>query len=614
MSFIIQNDIENKKEFAIIKNNIIFEKIIQNFFEFELKKGFKKLNSFSFSKVIHNKEKPQQMKINNKSKLEVSLLENKNELQLIEKGVYKNNKKEEITLSKKYYKRSKSYSKEKKLLYRKINKKKNLVNIINTDNNDFKNNRININNIRDEETSPNILTNKITISNIDEKKQDYIIPKFNQIKGNEIQNNANLHYLCYSNNESRTYYNTINNINKINNNFINKYSNNYNIFKNQQQNNINENNAYLNQFLLSPLNYRKNKNKNPYIYEYKINKVNNYREDKNIAKIAKNLLKTQSGCCLLKEKLSNNYFANELLFPEIKSNIKEICCSIIGSSFINCLLDVLSYENIDSFLSLINEDLFEICLTEPGSRVIQKLIEIINNFPLLLNKFIFDLSCKDIGFIIKSQYGNHIFRTYLSLVKKEEYTNFIYYYIFYDFLGIMQEKYGICVIIKALSEANENKKKKIFEIILKYFMKIIKNSYGNYLIQHLFLKYEKKNFKEMLPFIQKIEENIVDYCKCQYSSSVIEKCIEKGEKEISEHLVKYLLDYHLNSIIDIIDNSYGVYVIIKALKINNKNLKDSIIQFIANNIYKFKKGNVIKIISSLSVKNKEIYDKFCKQK
>ena len=121
----------------------------------------------------------------------------------------------------------------------------------------------------------------------------------------------------------------------------------------------------------------------------------------------------------------------------------------------------------------------------------------------------------------------------------------------------------------------------MFEIILKYFMKIMKNRYGNYLIQHLFLKYEKKNFKEMLPFIQKIEENIVDYCKCQYSSSVIEKCIEKGEKEISEHLVKYLLDYHLNSIIDIIDNSYGVYIIIKALKVTTTSSRSHLLNTFA---------------------------------
>ena len=118
-----------------------------------------------------------------------------------------------------------------------------------------------------------------------------------------------------------------------------------------------------------------------------------------------------------------------------------------------------------------------------------------------------------------------------------------------------------------------------------------------------------ENFEEILPIIKKIEENIVDYCKSPYSSSVIEKCFELGEPKISEHMIEYLLENHLNSLIDIIDNSFGFYIIIKALKINNKQLKEKILRNIINNVGKIKiSNNMNKIVYSLSVEDRELFD------
>ena len=83
------------------------------------------------------------------------------------------------------------------------------------------------------------------------------------------------------------------------------------------------------------------------------------------------------------------------------------------------LLDILTYDNIDAFISYTDESLYDICLTEPGSRLIQKLIEKIKSEPLLLNKFVFNLSNKNIGILFNSPYGNHILQKYLSIIKKK---------------------------------------------------------------------------------------------------------------------------------------------------------------------------------------------------
>jgi len=278
------------------------------------------------------------------------------------------------------------------------------------------------------------------------------------------------------------------------------------------------------------------------------NNINDINDDLNNLNYL-NLIKTQSGSKLLKEKLlSNQKFANESLFPKIKNDLKDICCDFFGNSLINSLLDVLTYENTDLFLSLVCNSLYEICLTEPGSRVIQKLIEKIYDFPLLLNKFNLSLNNKDIGLLIKSPYGNHIIKKYISLVKEKKFTNYIYNYIFNYFIQIVKEKYGVFVLEKFISEANNEDRKKIFLLIIGNLDMIMNDYYGHYLIQYILSNFKEIKIDEVLPLVNKIEENILEYSKMKYSSSVIEKCFEKGKIEISEHMLKFLLDKHSNSI------------------------------------------------------------------
>ena len=443
-------------------------------------------------------------------------------------------------------------------------------------------------------------------------KENFLEPNMNK------QNNINNYYnLCYPN---------------INNNFINNSF----FFQNQAQNNINFPGYYypLNTSV-SPFNYQNNLNLSQFFNNNNYNSFNynnmgmhsnilntNNLNQNNINKINYNinrnnimdyksltsnkiisLIKTQSGFQLLKEKSLNDHkFANEIFFPKIKYNLKNICTDFFGNSLIQILLDVLTYDNIDAFISYIEESLYDICLTEPGSRVIQKLIEKINSQPLLLNKFAFQLNNKNLGLLFESSYGNYIIQKYLSIVKKKEFTNFLYNYIYNNFISLIRKKHGVCVLQKSILEADEEQRKKLLDLVLINLEVIMKNCYGNFLIQYIFNNSDCFKFEDILPIINKIEDNIVDYCKCKFSASVIEKCFERGDPEISGHIIKYLFDNHFDSIIDILINPFGFFVIKKSLKIQDENYKRKIIQFIWSNrdkLFQTNYGNkIISIISS----------------
>ena len=460
----------------------------------------------------------------------------------------------------------------------------------------------------------------------------------NKIKNilNNQNNNINLNYQnAFNNNKNLIQY-------SIQNNYIN---NNYNI-KNQERyfnlnpgnyypytqpnsyinNSINQNPyQYYNQTFFNPnisINNGFNQYKNnPYQY-YNINQMNNfinnnqniydinklfYLDDISLAKMPLNLLKTQIGCKVIQTRIqANNKFANDLLFPELKNNLSQMCYDLIGNYLLLSLLDVLSFKNLNIFLSSIQENLFEICLTENGSRVIQKLIEKIHVYPLLMNKLIFCLSKKDIGIIFKSAYGNHMIQKFLTVIKNVELINFIYNYLYKNFMDIVTSKYGVCVVQKGLSEGNVIQRKKIIALILVNLNRIIKDCYGNFLIQFIFFKFDKNKFNEILPIIIKIEENIVDYCTNQYSSSVIEKCFERNEIKIGEMIINCLLEYHSNDFVDILQNQYGKYIIKKSLNFKNNFFRLKIMNAIINKLENENKNpDLIKIVETMKQEYQE---------
>ena len=121
------------------------------------------------------------------------------------------------------------------------------------------------------------------------------------------------------------------------------------------------------------------------------------------------------------------------------------------------------------------------------------------------------------------------------------------------------------------------------------------------MLQYIFTKYEKRKIEEILPIIEKIEENIVNYCKIKNSAFIIEKCFEKGDQEICEHILKNLLENHSDSIVDIVKNPYGFYIIKKIKNINNKQLIKDIMSIIVDSIDTINEFNVAnKIITSYS--------------
>ena len=415
-------------------------------------------------------------------------------------------------------------------------------------------------------------------------------------KANDINNNNNIYK---DDNNKNTVINTQTDIKNDKISYNNIYNN------NNYNNKINNNNMNISNMSMKNT-FSLNKN----VYEL---------TDEEILNSPIKIINDQLGCRFMQEKIkSNQNFANELLFPKIKYNLKEICCDNFGNYFLQALIDILSFDNINKFFDMTQNDFTDICVSPHGTRVIQKLIDKISATPILMNRFIYNLNSKDLGIIFKSPYGNHTIQKFLETTHSSEYSTFIFYYVFKYFLNIANSKHGVCVVQKCISEGDEKQRAKIYELILNNFNNLIKDQFGNYLIQYILMntKTEEK-FKEILPIILKIEENIIDLCKSKYSANVIEKSFENSDRIISEHILDSLLKNNCDNLLDILFDQYGIYVIQKALKVNNIIYTNKLIEEINSkekeikniNFSDNKYKNILKIINS-SQELGEILGKF----
>ena len=459
---------------------------------------------------------------------------------------------------------------------------------------------------------------------------------YKQYQINPIFNNTNQNSYYGANNNQSQYNNYFNN-NYMGGNYYNfmNYPNQNDYLKSLMSDNINDkinlgltsnipNNNYMtptdnnHQDKQNIITNNNNTSDNSIINNNNIANNNFYEyTNEEILNLAIPLIKEQAGCRFMQEKIKNEHnFANELLFPKIQNNLKELCCDSFGNYFLQAFIEILTFDNINKLFDLTQKDFTDICISPHGTRVIQKLIEKISSTPILINKFIYNLNNKDLNIIFKSPYGNHVIQKFLAS-NILEYSNFIFNYVYKNFMDIAQSKHGVCIIQKCVNEGDESHREKIYKLILMNFNNLIKDQFGNYLIQYILINTKtNEKFKEVQPLLKKIEETMLDLCKSKFSANVIEKCFENEDNISREFLMKALINLSSDKIIKILLDNYGIYVIQKALKYPNKNYRNKIIELILERKNELSNINFndynYKVIQKVINSNRELSEIFSK--
>ena len=375
----------------------------------------------------------------------------------------------------------------------------------------------------------------------------------------------------------KNYFSNINNINIIENNFINNsnYINNFFNYSNsfpkqkkfQQAYNLQKNNINLDDFI-------------KYINSLPMPLVN--------------FLCTQRGILEIKKKLDKTSNEYKILLVNIlgKQGLLKIMNNVYGNYFFQQLIKNKDKSFIELIITYIAEDLIEISKDFQGTFCIQALLDEISSFEeeqKILN------SIKDYEMEMAfNKNATHVLQKIVLLFPDKHRLN-LNEIILNNFIALSLDSNGIC-LIKIFMKTNTliSNKKRINDKVTNNFIILAENPYGNYGVQYLMELWKEDELKDIK---DKVEKNIHELSLQQFSSNVVEKAIEIFTNENRESILKKLC-FEKQFFINLINNKFGKFVINKAIIFMQVDMINefeiTLYRDINNNLYKGKEKSKIK--------------------
>ena len=460
------------------------------------------------------------------------------------------------------------------------------MNNINNINNIIPNYNDDINNVKN-----NVPLNNINMNNLNNNNND-IKRKENRKKTEDVQNN----------NKKKKYTN-----NYLNNNINNNYNNNSNsnfLFRKSLSIN-NNNNIYLKNFSMNNnLNNEIIKNKNiennnnindTLIFELKHLLEHTGKIDFYIYNIIKgkivSIIKNHKGSKIFQKYLKSTHSDEilHLIFVELFPYLEQLIVDPYANYFCKKFFTFLNQKDRTDFLRGIEKSLIELSSDNIGTYPVQSIIEHLNTKN---EKNIIISGIKE-GFIklIYDAFGCHVLEKLLTCFE-DEYVNFIYTYIFQNFLNLTNNSNGIYIIKKILTfTQKKNLHEKLKSIVKKNAIILIKQSHGNFVIQVII-----ENWEDYREITDLFKGNFFALSLGKYSSNVIERCIEK-DKEILENYINEIIES--KCIADVMKSNFGNYVVQKVIKISEGENKKKFVFNAAKEIEKLNDNKLIQKWKSL---------------
>jgi len=396
-----------------------------------------------------------------------------------------------------------------------------------------------------------------------------------------------------NNNNNNLYFQNIIMNNTINNNEI------VNPIMNSENNNsfFTNNNITLNNNLNNNLNNLNNNNciNDNLIFELKhllehTGKIDFYIYNLIKGKIV-SIIKNHKGSKIFQKYLKSTHSDEilHLIFVELFPFLSDLIIDPYANYFCKKFFTYLNQKDRIDFLKNIEKNLVELSSDSIGTYPIQSIIEHLSS----KNEKNIILSGIKEGFIklIYDAFGCHVLEKLLTCFE-DEYIEFIYTYIFDNFLYLTNNSNGIYIIKKILTfTQKKNLHEKLKNIVKKNAIFLIKQSYGNFVIQVIIENWE--DYKEITDLFK---GNFFALSLEKYASNVIERCIEK-DKEILENYINEIISN--KCIANVMKSNYGNYVVQKVIKLAEGENKKLFVFNAAKDIDKLNDNKLIQKWKSL---------------
>ena len=398
----------------------------------------------------------------------------------------------------------------------------------------------------------NINQNIINNSFLDEYDSRYIFNK--SLFQNQMHNNT-----FYDGN--KTSFINKNNLNIITNNNPNISTN----FHNYKTNNLFHKNAELEILLIQ---VKKILNK--------IQKIDTSIYNKCKSKFEQ-IIRTHKGSRIFQNYLKNtNYDILHLIFNELKYKLPELLKDSYANYFCKKLFKNLSQKDRIDYLTIIQYDLNILSTDSIATYPIQCIIAELGSKN---EKLIFYQGIKNsIDIFSYHIFGSRILEKILSYFESE-FQNEIIEYICENFIELAYNSNGICLVKKVLLMTHKNDlHKKLKKLINDNALNLIVHQYGNYALQTIIENWDEADLEEIINIYK---NKYVFLSIKKFSSNVIERILEKNEKNVDDYIDIICEGCNL---VEILKNKYGNFVIKKAINLSKGKNKEKLIKGINDNL------------------------------
>ena len=289
------------------------------------------------------------------------------------------------------------------------------------------------------------------------------------------------------------------------------------------------------------------------------------------------IIRTHKGSRIFQNYLKNTHYdILHLIFSEIKNKLTELLKDNYSNYFCKKLFRNLSQKDRIEYLTLIQPELNALSKDSIATYPIQNIIEELGSKN---EKNIFYLGIKNyIDNFAYNIYGARILEKILAYFE-DEFKKEIIEYICENFLELAYNNNGICLVKKILLMTHKKDLHiKLKKLVFDNALNLIVHQYGNYAIQIIIENWDETDLKEILEIY---ENKYIFLSNQKFSSNVMERILEKSEKNLENYINEISKGYNLN---ELLKNKYGNFVIKKAYDLANGNLKKKLGESINENL------------------------------
>jgi hypothetical protein len=204
--------------------------------------------------------------------------------------------------------------------------------------------------------------------------------------------------------------------------------------------------------------------------------------------------------------------------------------------------------------------------------------------------------------MIKDINGNHVVQCIIENISNKDYLSPIYKEMTENIVNILKTKSGSCCVFpKVLNNINEIDLDIMINAIIDNIEKLINDENGNFSIQKI-IKLNKNIYNTKI--YNYIQDKISKLSVQKFSSNVIETFII-NIPNLKDKIINKIIES--NSIINLLSDKYGNYIIQKSLSYANVDDFNYMIKFIKNNSKVLKQSSHGKKIYEKLIKNYKQY-------